>query len=98
MGDIAVILFKDKDIQDDDVHGPFMVFEFLKHSWKSAPQEATVGLRLERIIVNRITKKMDLKNYTGKNFCKIKAGKSALVKNKNDKNCSYIIDFRSRVI
>jgi hypothetical protein len=98
MGDIAVIVFKDDHAHATDIHGIFMVFEFLKHSWNPFTQEATEGLRLQRIFHDRILENKNRKNMAGQNLCKIRAGQSALVKNKSDQNCSYMIDLRSRVI
>jgi hypothetical protein len=74
-----------------------MVFEFLKHSWNGPAQEATEGLRLQRIIHDRILENKRLNKTNGQNVCKIRAAQSALIKNKSDLNCSYMIDFRSRV-
>lgn len=98
IGDIAVIVFKDDHEHYTDVHGIFMVFEFLKHSWNAPAREATEGLRLQRIIHDRILENKKRNNMTGQNLCKIRAGQSALVKDKSDQNCSYMIDLRSRVI
>jgi hypothetical protein len=75
-----------------------MVFEFLKHSWNGAAQEATEGLRLQRIILDRILENKRLNKTNGQNVCKVRAAQSALIKNKSDQNCSYMIDFRSRVL
>lgn len=84
MGDIAVIVFKEYHQHATDIHGIFMVFEFLKHSWNEFAEETTEGLRLQRIIHNRILENKKRNNMTGQNLCKIRAGQSALVKNKSD--------------
>ena len=65
MGDIAVIVLKENPVHATEIHGIFMVFEFLKHSWNASDQEPTEGLRLQRIIHDRIIDNKKLNNMTG---------------------------------